>query len=92
MDSATLTPSVRVQYARNFNGESEQTMFFSNLGAGSQNYSIRTEGMPNQYGSIGIGMRYKRQKSVAFDVAYTASYGSNAYRANTVRLDANWAF
>lgn len=92
MEAATLTPSARVQYARNFNGEGDQSMFFSDLGAGSQNYSIRTEGMPKQYSSVGIGMRYQRQKSVAFDVTYTASYGSDSYRANTVRLDANWVF
>lgn len=92
LEYATLTPSIKVQYTHNFDGDMSQNMYFSNLGAGSQNYNISTGSTPQSFGSLGIGLRYKAQKNVSVDFGYTASSGSSSYHANAFRFDVNLGF
>lgn len=91
-EHATLTPSIKFQYTHNFNGDMSQNMYFSNLGASSQNYNISTGSTPQNFGSLGLGLRYKTQKNISVDLGYTASTGSNSYHANNLRLDVNLGF
>ncbi|MDO9151469.1 MAG: autotransporter domain-containing protein [Methylotenera sp.] len=90
--SATLTPSLKVQYTYNFGGDMSQNMYFSNLGASSQNYNLAANITPQDFGSVGLGLRYKAQKNIIVDLAYTASSGSSSYHANNFRLDVNLGF
>lgn len=91
-EHGTLTPSINIQYTHNFNGDMSQNMYFSNLGASSQNYNISTGITPQNFGSLGLGLRYKTQKNISVDFGYTASTGSNSYHANNLRLDGNLGF
>jgi outer membrane autotransporter protein len=92
LESATLTPSVKVQYTRNYDGDMNQNMYLSNLGASSQNYNLATNITPQDFGSLGLGLRYKAQKNIIVDLAYTASSGSSSYHANKFRVDVNLGF
>ena len=90
--SATLTPSIKIQYSRNFGGDITQNMYVSNLGASSQNYNLATNANPNDFGSLGLGLRYKAQKNIIVDLAFATSSGSNSYHTNNFRLDVNLGF
>jgi len=90
--SATLTPSIKIQYSRNFGGDITQNMYVSNLGASSQNYNLATNANPNDFGSLGLGLRYKAQKNIIVDLAFATSSGSNSYHANNFRFDVNLGF
>ncbi|NOU40878.1 MAG: autotransporter domain-containing protein [Methylotenera sp.] len=90
--SATLTPSVSLQYTHNFDGDMIQNMFASNLGASSQIYKVSTGSTPQDFGTLGLGLRYKSQKNIIVDLAYTASSGSSSYHANAFRFDVSLGF
>jgi uncharacterized protein YhjY with autotransporter beta-barrel domain/ubiquitin len=92
LESATLTPSVKVQYTHNFDGDMSQNMFVSSLGASSQNYNISTGSTPQNFGSLGLGLGYKAQKNISVDLGYTASSGSNSYHANALKFDVSLGF
>lgn len=92
LEYATLTPSVKAQYTHNFDGDMNQNMYISNLGASSQNYNLSANIAPKDFGSLGLGLRYKAQKNIIVDLAYTASSGSNSYHANNFRFDVNLGF
>lgn len=92
LESATLTPSVKFQYTHNYDGDMSQNMYFSNFGASSQNYNLATNITPQDFGSLGLGLRYKAQKNIIVDLAYTASSGSSSYHANNLRFDVNLGF
>jgi outer membrane autotransporter protein len=92
LESGTLTPLLKVQYTHNFDGDMSQNMFVSNLGAGSQNYNLSTNSTPQNFGSLGLGLRYISHKNFSADLAYTASSGSSSYHANALRFDVNLGF
>ena len=92
LESATLTPSVKVQFTHNFDGDMSQNMFVSSLGASSQNFNISTGSTPHNFGTLGLGLRYIAQKNISVDLDYTASSGSSSYHANALRLDVSLGF
>ena len=92
IESGTLTPTVMVQYAHNLDGDMSQNMFVSSLGQASQNYNIRTGSTPQDFGSLGLGLKYSNNKNISIDCSYMASSGSSSFNANALRLDINLGF
>ena len=90
--SGTLTPSVNLAYMHNYDGDMNQDMYFSNLGADSQNYTLNIGTTPEDFSTLGLGLKYSNQKNISFDLGYSASSGSSSYHANTLRFDAHLGF
>jgi hypothetical protein len=67
-------------------------MFVSSLGQASQNYNIRTGSTPQDFGSLGLGLKYSNNKNISIDCSYMASSGSSSFNANALRLDINLGF
>lgn len=88
-ESGTVTPSFKIQYAHNFNSNINQNMYFSNLGStvGVGYYSFKAESAPQNFGSFGLGLKYKTQQGITIDCGYLGSVGANSYHANSVRLE-----
>lgn len=89
--SSIVTPSVKVQYVHNFNSNINQNMYFSDVGATAGYYNLRTGTSPENFGSLGLGVKYKTQQRITIDCNYLGSFGANSYYANSVRLEMNIA-
>ena len=85
-----LIPSCRLQYTRNFSGDINQEMYYSDLGIPGGIYVMQITSAPQSAGSAEIGLAFRTARGISIEARYRGLIGANDYRTNafasTLRL------
>lgn len=80
----TVTPSCRLQYTRNFSGDINQEMYYSDLGIPGGIYVMEISSAPQSAGSAEIGLAFRTARGILIEARYRAVIGTNDYRTNAI--------
>jgi len=93
LDSGQLSPSAKVQLAHRTSGDVKQDVFYTDMGAGSANYSMLVgSGTPEDVQSFGLGLNFKNRYGLQTNLSWLSSFGANEYRSNSFKLDVRMSF
>ena len=93
LDSGQLSPSAKVQLAHRTSGDVKQDVFYTDMGAGSSNYSMLVgSGTPEDMQSFGLGLNFKNRYGLQTNLSWLSSFGTNEYRSNSFKLDVRMGF
>lgn len=87
-----LTPTAKLQYTHNFNGNLNQGLYYSDLGPNGGYYNLTTNTISSDVGNIGIGIAFTNRYGLRSSIGYALGVGTNSYLSNSLRLDASIPF
>ncbi|MEB0172310.1 autotransporter domain-containing protein, partial [Undibacterium sp. CCC1.1] len=90
--SGQLTPSMKLELRHRASGDVNQSMYYTDLGAGSTNYGVTVLGLPENVESLGFGLNFRTRRGVQTNFSWLGSVGANAYRSNSFRFDVRLGF
>ncbi|MFZ4529869.1 MAG: autotransporter domain-containing protein, partial [Undibacterium curvum] len=91
-DFGQVTPSLKLQWRHRTSGEMNQSMYYTDLGAGSTNYNVLVVGLPEDIQSVGLGLNVKSRRGITTNFSWLGSMGAHTYRANSFRVDFRLGF
>ncbi|NDI85202.1 fibronectin type III domain-containing protein [Undibacterium crateris] len=92
LDFGQITPSLKLQWRHRTSGEMNQSMYYTDLGAGSTNYNVLVVGLPEDIQSVGLGLNVKSRRGITTNFSWLGSMGAHTYRANSFRVDFRLGF
>ncbi|MBR7780205.1 autotransporter domain-containing protein, partial [Undibacterium rugosum] len=92
LDIGQVTPSLKLQWRHRTSGEMNQSMYYTDLGAGSTNYNVLVVGLPEDIQSVGLGLNVKSRRGITTNFSWLGSMGAHTYRANSFRVDFRLGF
>jgi uncharacterized protein with beta-barrel porin domain/uncharacterized protein YjdB len=87
-----VSPSLKLQLRHRTSGDMDQSMYYTDLGAGSTNYSVIVVGLPEDIQSVGLGLNVRSRRGLTTNFSWLGSMGANTYRANSFRVDFRLGF
>ncbi|MBC3927355.1 autotransporter domain-containing protein [Undibacterium sp. CY21W] len=87
-----VSPSLKLQLRHRTSGDMDQSMYYTDLGAGSTNYSVVVVGLPEDIQSVGLGLNVRSRRGLTTNFSWLGSMGANTYRANSFRVDFRLGF
>ena len=84
MSFGILSPNARVEYKQTSQSAFDQSMYYSDLGAGSSS----TLGQPVGARSMitgALGLRARSPSGLGVEIEYAASVGTNSYQSQSIR-------
>ncbi|QJQ06904.1 autotransporter domain-containing protein [Undibacterium piscinae] len=92
LDFGQVTPSLKLQWRHRTSGEMNQSMYYTDLGAGSTNYNVLVVGLPEDIQSVGLGLNVMSRRGITTNFSWLGSMGAHTYRANSFRVDFRLGF
>jgi uncharacterized protein with beta-barrel porin domain len=92
LEKGVLTPSVKLQVSHNSNTSLSQTMYYSDLGSTSTNYTLITQPIPQNIRALGLALNFANLKGLTMSLGWLGSLGSEDYRASTFSGDVTYLF
>lgn len=90
MSQGTLTPSVRMEYTKNNQGELQQHLYYAQSPDSRSNFSLA--GRPDEFGVLGMDLNFSAYSNIGINLNYTYSQGANAYQSNQLGAQMQFSF
>jgi len=93
ISAGLLSPSVKLQVTHRTSGDANQSIYYTDMGANSTNYSMLvSSGTPEDVQSFGLALNFKNHYGLQSNLSWLGSIGGSAYRSNSIRLDVRMGF